>query len=189
MSSVIAPSSLGKQDLTLPAWKVNLLSVLIILPLAMFLVASYGLLWGWDKLLEDLVTVYADYLLTALVLLGGIVVHELLHALVWRLFGRLSFGDFTFGFNVSGMAPFVHCAAPMSARVYRLGTVAPGVLMGLFPYGLALVSGNSWLMSYGLIFTLVAAGDFLMLWKVRKVDPGDRVQDHPTLAGCEVLSW
>ena len=43
------------------------------------------------------------------------------------------------------------------------------------------------IMIFGLLFTLASGGDLLILWLIRKVKPGEFVQDHPTRAGCYVI--
>ncbi|HET6528317.1 MAG TPA: hypothetical protein VFG39_06165, partial [Balneolaceae bacterium] len=51
----------------------------------------------------------------------------------------------------------------------------------------SLILQNGWLLGFGLLFTLAAGGDILILWLLRKVDDGLLVQDHPDLVGCVVL--
>jgi hypothetical protein len=76
----------------------------------------------------------------------------------------------------------------MEARTYKIGAAMPGLLLGLLPASLALLSRNGWLLIYGVLFTWTAGGDALILWLLRNVEPGARVEDHPTKVGCYVLS-
>jgi uncharacterized membrane protein len=59
-----------------------------------------------------------------------------------------------------------------------------GVLLPTFA---AFILGNGWLLSFGLLFTWTAAGDFTVLWLLRNVKPGTLVEDHPDRAGCVLL--
>lgn len=54
---------------------------------------------------------------------------------------------------------------------YRLGAAIPGVVLGLLPSLVGIVTGNAPIMLFGLFFTFAAGGDALVLWLIRKVDP------------------
>lgn len=178
----------SREDYTLSIGKANVQSILILIPITGVYLSGYGWIWGWEKFGSDLTILYGQYAMVFTMLFVGIVLHELLHAVVWAAAGRLSLRDFKFGFNVSGLSPYVHCKSPIPVRAYRWGTAAPGVLLGIIPFCLALITGNAFLMSFGFIFTLVAGGDFLMLWMMRNVRPGSFVQDHPERVGFEIVS-
>ena len=75
----------------------------------------------------------------------------------------------------------------MEVTAYRLGTMMPGLLLGVFPYLLGIMTGNVWITFFGLFLTLAASGDALILWLIRNVKPGRLVEDHPTGAGCYVI--
>ncbi len=68
----------------------------------------------------------------------------------------------------------------MRARAYRLGVVTPGIVLGVVPSVAGIITGNGWVMSFGLFFRFVAGGDFLILWLVRRVAGRALVEDHPT---------
>jgi hypothetical protein len=46
--------------------------------------------------------------------------------------------------------------------------------------------GPTWLFFAGLLFSIAAAGDFMILWVLRNVPSHLLVQDHPSRAGCLV---
>lgn len=70
---------------------------------------------------------------------------------------------------------------------YRLGGLMPGLVLGLILYALSLILGNGTLLLFGVIHTLAAGGDCLVLWLLRGVRPGALVEDHLTRAGSYVL--
>ena len=54
------------------------------------------------------------------------------------------------------------------------------------PRGISLVLGPGPLHIFGVIFTVVASGDAIVLWLLRDVPADARVQDHPDRVGA---SW
>ena len=63
----------------------------------------------------------------------------------------------------------------------------PGLLLGIIPALLGIISGNGMYMSFGLLFTIAAGGDAMVLWSLRKEDRDALVQDHPSNAGCCIV--
>ena len=127
-----------------------------------------------------------DLALYAGSIVAGILLHELLHALGWVLFGGLPLSRIHFGFKLRTLTPYAHLKGPIAARPYRTGILLPLLVLGLPPYLIGLLLANQRVMVFGLFFTLAAGGDLLVLWLLRGV-PGDaRVEDHPTRAGCWV---
>lgn len=156
------------------------------LPVLAALMLPFGLLWGGTAVADGAVWWSARPLLFVGALVGGVLVHEALHALTWRASARLPPGSVRLGFNWKALTPYAHCSAPMPARAYRLGAAAPGVVLGLLPVVAAWGTGSGAALVFGLVFTLAAGGDALILWLLRGVPPGTLVEDHPTRAGCLV---
>jgi hypothetical protein len=48
------------------------------------------------------------------------------------------------------------------------------------------ITGNGWLLCFGLLFLIAASGDFLVLWLMRDIPADWMVEDHPHRAGCVV---
>lgn len=122
-------------------------------------------------------------------LLAGIVVHEALHAISWRLAGRLPARSVAFGVNWKVLMPYAHPRLPMPARAYALGAAVPGVVLGLVPAAAGLATGDGAWSGWGAIFTAAAAGDLLVLHSLRGLPGAARVLDHPTRVGCEVVAY
>ena len=119
---------------------------------------------------------------------AGVVVHEGLHAVAWKLAAGLPWAAIKLGFQWKTLTPYAHARVPMPARAYRIGALTPGVVLGLAPTLAALAAGDGALLLFGLLFTLAAGGDALILWLLRGVAPGRLVEDHPSRAGCFVWS-
>jgi uncharacterized RDD family membrane protein YckC len=120
-------------------------------------------------------------------LLAGIAAHEALHAISWRLAGRLPARSVAFGVNWRVLMPFAHPRPPMPARAYALGAAVPGIVLGLVPAAAGLVTGDGAWSGWGALFTAAAAGDLLVLRSLRGLPGAALVRDHPTRVGCEVV--
>jgi hypothetical protein len=139
----------------------------------------FGLLWGFDELRNGFTSFLTDYVKLFIVLVSGMILHEGLHALTFAAFCKNGFRSVNFGIKWKHLSPYVHCREILSLNQYRLGTLMPGLILGIIPTIIGVASGNAWLLIYGVFFTAGAAGDFLSLIKLNGVDPSYRVKDHP----------
>ena len=162
----------------------NFLMLYFAVPAVLILGGTYAAIWGAHRFVWAL---QGDYLFKAVVLLAGIVAHEAIHGLTWKIAARKSAGAITFGMNWKLLTPYAHCREAMTARAYRIGAVMPLLLLGLLPALAAIIGGQQDGMVFGLFFTFAAGGDMLVLWLLRGVPPAALVEDHPVRAGCRVV--
>jgi hypothetical protein len=180
-------AAMVRRDATMSMAKANLFTLLIGLPLVIAAVFAYGMIWGGGSFRSGFGEIFSRPLTFVLIMVVGIVVHELIHGLAWALAARKPWRAFRFGFQLKTLTPYAHCTEPMPAWAYRIGVVMPGLLMGLLPLGAGLLREVGWLFVFGLLFTLAAGGDALILWLLRGVPATTLVEDHPSEAGCVVL--
>lgn len=150
------------------------------------LLGAFLALHGWRPLYAVTDAAFGAPLVPLLVFVAGVVAHEALHALAWKLAAGLPWGDIRLGFQWKTLTPYAHARVPMTARAYRIGAATPGVVLGLGPAAAGLATGGGGWMLFGLLFTLAAGGDALILWLLRGVAPLRLVEDHPERAGCYV---
>lgn len=125
-------------------------------------------------------------LLLVFLFLVGIVLHELIHGFFFGLFAKNGFKSIRFGVMWQLFTPYCHCKEPLKIKHYFLGALMPALLLGVIPAVISLFNGSSMLLLLGIIFTGAAAGDFMVVWLLRKEHPDTYVQDHPSEAGCFV---
>ena len=171
-----------KRDLSISMARANVIATFIMLPVMILQFLMFVGLHGADRLSPAGSTV----LLIVLVLLG-VVLHELIHGIGWIVFGQKSFSAITFGFQWKTITPYAHLNEPVEVRAYRISAFLPGFVLGILPFLLSLVLGSGALFWFGLVHTTAAGGDWLILWLIRNVRSGLRVEDHPTNAGCYIL--
>ena len=115
-----------------------------------------------------------------------IVVHELIHGLVWSLFAERGFKDIEFGFMVKYLTPYCTCGVPLSKGQYIAGALAPLVLLGIVPMIWGILAGSFPVLLVGIIMADSAAGDIQIVWQILRYKSGsiDVVYiDHPTQGG------
>jgi len=172
-----------KKDLSISLAAANLYAIpLIIIPFIIFGIPYY-FLWGEENLRMGRIN-FKTVLIIIIVFIAGAVIHELIHGVFWIKLGKNSWSKIKFGFNLKTLTPYIHCKEPINAGAYRIGTAAPGFILGIFPSILSIILGNVWLFWFGMLFSIAAGGDFIVLWILRKTDSNNLVEDHPTRAGC-----
>jgi hypothetical protein len=174
---------MGRTDHSIPMLKAQTAS----LPFGMFAVAEllvFAAVWGFEpvKAASDILLPWYFVPLFAV----GIILHELIHGVSWMLAAQLPFSNMKFGFQRTTLTPYAHCTVPIKKTAYIIGTLMPAIVLGVIPFMIAVVSGNGWMLIFGILFTFAAAGDFLIVWLIRSVGWKALVEDHPENAGCYV---
>lgn len=178
------PSAFRRVDRSVTLLRANFLMVYFALPSVVLLGGVFVLFWDATRLLSVLT---GGYTTSLIVLLVGILAHEAIHGLTWKISTGKPFGVITFGFDWKTITPYAHCSEAMPVNDYRLGAVMPLIVLGIVPSLFAIAGGQGGLMVFGLFFTFAAGGDMLILWLLRDISPPALVEDHPSQAGCYVL--
>jgi hypothetical protein len=146
-------------------------------------------LWMWDlgSLTQGLDSVLSLRVGGPLFVVG-VLMHELVHGVTWKVVGRLRWKDIRFGMQLKTFTPYASPTVPMRARTYRMGVMMPLIVVGLIPFAVGLIFGYSQLAVFGMVFTFVAGGDLAVLRAMRSVASSAWVQDHPERAGCYVVA-
>lgn len=183
-----------KKEITLSATRANLLGLIFLLPIFLFLALPYYFIWPEQFTKASIIGyieakeawAFFDFAVIILVILLGIIAHELLHGLGWSFYTKHGWKSIRFGVMWEMITPYCHCAEPLKMKPYRIGTVLPAVVLGFIPSAIALATGMLPIMLFGFFFTFAAAGDFIMLWLLRK-EPNDAIiHDHPDKIGCVI---
>jgi hypothetical protein len=174
----------SKRDLSMPLWKANLYLIALAPLIGFLLYGLYFLIWMREGSSGTYTT--PNLAVGILVVAAGLGAHELIHGLSWAYFGRKPLSSVKYGVNL--LIAYAHLREPMPARAYRIGVAMPGLLLGVLPYLVGLATGNGGVTLFGILFTLGACGDALILWLIRGVKPEKLVVEvSPTRLGCYVL--
>ena len=171
----------AKRDATISALRANLVAFAIAVPLAalqgFIFIALFGMgvaSAAWTTALLSLV-------------IGGMILHEMLHVWGFRLFGRVPDTAVRLGFNWRAFAPFAHVSVPVTAAAYRQAALLPGVVLGVLPAAAGMAVGSGLVVAFAVIMQVAALGDVLIVWQLRDVGPDEYVSDHPSRIGCEIV--
>jgi hypothetical protein len=174
------------RDHSVSMGKANVLAIALMAPIAAGLAALFVARWGWP-LLDRGIADFFTLRVAIPVIIVGIFVHEVIHAIGWSLASGRPLRAIDMGFQLRSLSPYAHPRDPMQAGDYRIGAALPGLVLGILPALVAIVFGWPALLVVGILFTIAAGGDALVLWLIRGVPSDKSVADHPTRAGCVVI--
>jgi hypothetical protein len=173
---------MNRIDLSISMREAAVRSLVLIVPISVLQFALYVIFHRVPILPEN-----SNVVVFGFMLLIGLLIHELIHMLVWAWFAGKPLSAFKIGFQWKTLTPYAHCREPMDIFPYRMGTFAPGLVLGILPWLISLFTGDVLLFLFALLYTTAAGGDLLILWLLRRLKPGTLVEDHPANAGCYVI--
>ncbi len=174
-----------KHDYSISLARVNLISLIVVIPLFVLGVGLFVFIWGW-VLLDFGVDALLTRPITSIgVLVGGVIAHELIHGLTWQwLSGEAN--SVKYGMVWKSLTPYAHITRQIPIEAYAMGTMMPLIVTGILPLIMAYILGSGTLLMIGLLFTWAATGDMVIIWKLRNVTINAIAEDHPTRAGAYV---
>lgn len=177
-----------QRELTVNPIEANAKALLFALPALLLFGLPYGWIWFDHLTASSVAAVFDRPFLVFALLVGGIVLHELIHGITWAFFVEGGFRSIRFGIMWKALAPYCHSTRPMRTRPYIIGALMPAVLLGFVPSLLSLLTGSLGQLLFGWLFIVAAGGDFLMVWVMRELGPNLWIQDHPSEIGCIVYN-
>lgn len=179
--------------MTIDIVRANVFGLLLLVPILIVFGFPYYLLWHssldmngiMDSLLLGNTVSGGFYIFCVLIL--GIIAHELIHGITWAYFAGNGFRSIKIGVLWKFLTPYCHCKEPLKVKQYIIGAIMPAVILGFIPVLVAIITGHFGLLVFGMMFTLAAAGDFLIINLIRKEKMNDLVLDHPSEAGCYIF--
>ena len=160
-------------------YKASKLALLLFVVFALLFGLPFYLIWK-----PVFVFSWQSILIFGALFILGVVVHELIHGLVFGMFAKSGFKNIRFGVLWEYLTPYCHCNEPIKLKYYIFGALMPAIILGFVPSIISLINGSLMLLILGVIFISAAAGDFYVVWILRKESMNVFVQDHPSEPGC-----
>lgn len=177
-----------KTNLTIGIVKANLFAFLLAIPV----IAIGVLLFAWRNPISLLTPTPHGSLLFIVLFFALIVAHELIHGLTWSIYAEHHFKDIEFGFMKEYLTPYCTCTTPLPKSHYILGALMPCIVLGILPTVIGILLGSHLMFWMGIVMTLSAGGDIMIVWKVLTFKKQDLskvvlIYDHPTQAGSVIF--
>lgn len=167
---------------------VNVYSFLLLIVSAIVFAGPFYIIWHENIILdEQKLKISVSPIWFIVLLLVGIVVHELLHGIAWAYYVKNGWKSINFGFKWKYLMPYCHCNEPMSKRAYMVALLLPLIALGVIPSVVSLFIGSITLLLYGICFIGAAMGDIWMAWLLIKEKADSLILDHPDELAFYVL--
>ena len=131
-----------------------------------------------------------EFIIYLVVFVVLVVAHELVHGLTWSRFTPNGFADIDFGIMRDSLTPYCTCKMPLPKGQYILGALMPLIAFGLIPIVAAFCTGWIGLLYLGILMTVSAAGDVMIVVKAlghKSTASEVLLYDHPTEAGSVIF--
>jgi hypothetical protein len=175
------PDATPGRDATVSKTYATVVSLVAVVVLSVAFTVVHALLWGLSD--RD----GAFWLTWVAILFVGILAHEGVHAVGFRLFGGVPWSSISFGVIWKALTPYAHTSTAMPAGGYRQAVLLPGLVTGLVPALIGLAVGSDVLSLAGAVLLGSAGGDWTVWQAIRSVPSSTLVADHPTDIGAVVL--
>jgi hypothetical protein len=173
------------RDATMSVARANLLAIAWLPVSGLLALGPFAWLWHSDRI-DAALPLVTDLRFALPVLAFSVLLHEMLHAVGFRLLGGAPREAIRIGFQRRTLTPFASCSAPIPAKAYRAAALLPGAVLGLLPAITGWLLGSGTLVLYGWAMLAVAGGDLAAVWAIRDVPGGVLVLDHPQRVGCRI---
>src|SRR4030042_3176844 len=133
-----------RRELTMTAGEANLRAMVFVIPFILLLGVPFYFLWLKGLTLEKMLDFFRNnlylgklsFLWILIILLGGIVLHELIHGLAFLLFCKNGIKSIEFGIMWKYLSPYSHCKEPLRVSPYIIGALLPAIVLGFIPAGI-----------------------------------------------------
>lgn len=175
-----------EKELTIGILQANVEAIIIMLP---FVVAAAMIYFHVNSSGAQEISLSFSILLVP-ILLVMIVLHELIHGLVWGCFAKNHFHSIEFGVIWKALTPYCTCSEPMKKWQYILGGAMPTLVLGAGTAAMAVVTNQLLLFFVAELMIFSGGGDFLIILKILLYRSGRKetvYYDHPYECGVVVF--
>lgn len=176
-----------KTELTISIVKANIFGIVFAIPVFVIGLFLFHLKNGFSS---DMLFTFRETLIFVFGLIILVFLHEFVHGFVWGLYSEHYFKDIEFGFMRQYLTPYCTCTEPLRKGPYIAGGIMPLIALGILPTVAAIFNGSYMMLIMGLIMTVSAAGDIMIIYKLVKFRTSSETVlclDHPTMGGVAVF--
>lgn len=116
------------------------------------------------------------------------ILHELLHAIGFLIFGKVNWSNIAFGVKWKSLTAYGYCKIPVKALVYLIALILPTIILGVIPLTISLLIKAKYLYVIGTLMMVGGFGDMIVVWMIRAVPKERMLIDHPRKLGCVMVT-
>jgi hypothetical protein len=178
-----------KNNITISPEKANIVIAIAAVVWMTISIVIFVVFWGFNQYIDVIYNNLLSFmgLLYIFTIVAGMLVHELLHALAFLVFGNVSPKHIKFGIVWKVLTPYTHCELPVTALVYRCVLLFPAITLGLIPSILGIVYGKILVLLWGTILLIGSFGDILVFLLIRKIPNNTLIIDDKKEIGCKII--
>lgn len=117
---------------------------------------------------------------------GSIVIHEWLHFVAYKKFGKVRSESLKFGYLWRSFIAYCNCEVPVPISVYKTAGFFPLYFFGPFAFVIILVYPSFFTALVASIALSGSVGDIMILLKLRNLPKNSIVLDRSTELGCDI---
>jgi hypothetical protein len=176
----LTPVHASTREITFDGTKLTVILIAMIIPFYVGGDLLFDFLWdGKPGPLQVNVPAWTKYV----AVLVAVVLHELIHGVIFAMYAKNGFRAVKFGFSKTMGSFYCHCKDPLKVKYYRRAGIAPLIVLGLIPLIFAMITGVHWIKTFGLLLSIGGFGDLLIWIKLLKFDSDLNIRDHPEKLG------
>ena len=117
-----------KEKMTINVYWGNVFAILLFIPTILIFGLPFYFIWkdkyhfeefSWSNLSVGPLPALIFFVLVIL----GIIAHELIHGITWAIFTKNGFKSIKFGIMLKMLTPYCHCKEPLKVNQYALGGI------------------------------------------------------------------
>lgn len=175
-----------EKDLTISVVYANIMALVLGLPIIIFLFIIF--------IYQNQSGVYRfsfkEPILFLVVFAILIVLHELIHGIIWSIFAKNHLKSIEFGLIISSLTPYCCCKDMLTKSQYIVGGIMPTVVLGIIPALISIFTGSVFWFIMGELMILSGGGDMTILLKLLRYKSDKKeilYMDHPYECGLIVF--
>ncbi len=155
-----------------------------VLPTLVIINLPFLLLYGFKGYGGITLTSSAWFLLIFMI---GVVLHELIHALIFGLYSEGGFKSVSFGIDKATLSPYCYCNSNLRVWAYRTGALMPFFVLGVVPLIISWFTSSVGCLIFGSLFSVFSGGDWVAVTLTKGLSSRDIIKDHPARLGFYII--
>jgi hypothetical protein len=145
----------------------NVSGVLLLIVLVPLFGVLYYKIWGdfgivFNFNMPIMVRIF-NFIVLISIFFAFLFLHETIHGIFWS-----KYTDVKIGIILKSLYRFLYCNEPIKTGHYTNGLIMPSIILGIIPLIIGMIFGSIFVYGFGLLFIIVGADDFYIIYLLRK---------------------